>query len=500
LGDSAPDQLSSSQIRDAAFHGIRWTAASRVLSETSTFAAMIVVARLVDPAAFGQVAVVSIVLVLATALFGDGLRVPLVQRASLDRAHVESAMVLALGVGVGLALVTAFVVPPVAAALYDQDTADLFRLAALAFLAAGVTAVAQALFLRRLAFREVAVVDTLTAVLTAAVSVGLAVAGLDATALLLGPIVAQFVAALVLVTIAPVPWPRWHRAEARELVRFGAPTTASGVVGMTSRNIDYAVLATRLDSASVGFYWRGYVLGVEYQRRISAILQQLALPLYARSESTDAMLVLRSHIVRIQTLVIGPLIGGLIVLAPIVVPLVLGSQWHDAVVPTQILAVVGLVSAIETGMGPLLIALGRPGALLRWNIGNLILLAVVVYIAGPHGVVAVCIAVTVLRLFRLGASLALLLRRVVGMPLLTLWNDVAPALTATAVLVAVGFGIAEGAEALELPDWTWGVTFAVLAPVIYLGVLRLAFPSSLVALRDIARRAFSRRGRHAATA
>jgi O-antigen/teichoic acid export membrane protein len=262
---------------------------------------------------------------------------------------------------------------------------------------------------------------------------------------------------------------------------------ASGAVAAISRNIDYAVMATRLDPASVGFYSRGYALGIEYQRRISAILQRLALPLYSRARTLEDKLVLRSRIVRMQSLVIFPLMGGLIVLAPIVVPLVLGPQWDKAVAPTQILAAAGAINAVETGIGPLLLAVGRPGVLLRWNLTNLVLFVAVVWLVAPQGVVAVCVAVALFRVVRLGASLALLVRRIMGIPLRHIWLDVAPPLCATLALLGVGVAVSAAAGAAGLPAWAWAVTFAVTAPFVYLAVLWRVFPEAFAQLGEMAR-------------
>jgi O-antigen/teichoic acid export membrane protein len=447
---------------------------------------VVVAARLVDPAAFGRVAVASIVMLVAGTIFGEGLRVPLVQRRQLERAHVEAAMLIALAGGLAL---TVFVglAAPLTTVLLDQETADLVRLASLAFVLAGPTAVGQALLLRRLAFRTVALVDIVTAVVTAAATVVLAVLGLDATALLLGPIAGQAATAAVLLAITSVPWPHWRRRQLGQLLSFGTPSMASGIVGVVSRNVDYVVLASRMDAATVGFYWRGYATGVEYQRKVSAILQKLALPLYSRSGAIEQKRRLRSQLVRMQSLVIFPIVTSLIVLAPVVVPLVFGPAWEPAVVPTQILAVAGLINAVETGIGPLLLALGRPGALLRWNVGNLIAFGAVAYLAAPLGLVAVCVAVVGFRAIRFGVSLSLIVRRVAGIPAREIWSDVAPPACSSAALLAAGFGLTAGTRGAGWPDAVWAVTFSVVALPLYLLCLGLAFPRAYAQIGDIVR-------------
>jgi O-antigen/teichoic acid export membrane protein len=56
-----------------------------------------------------------------------------------------------------------------------------------------------------------------------------------------------------------------------------------------------------------------------------------------------------------------PAFLGLLLVAPDVIPLVLGSKWEAAIVPIQILCVAGCVRAVQTFVHPTMMALGRPG-------------------------------------------------------------------------------------------------------------------------------------------
>ena len=61
-------------------------------------------------------------------------------------------------------------------------------------------------------------------------------------------------------------------------------------------NVDYLVLTARLSPAAVGYYWRGYMLGVTYPSKISNIMLSIALPLYSRAPDHDEMRRLRLRV------------------------------------------------------------------------------------------------------------------------------------------------------------------------------------------------------------
>ena len=97
--------------------------------------------------------------------------------------------------------------------------------------------------------------------------------------------------------------------------------------------------APRLGAAQAGFYWRGYQLAVEYQRKISAVMTQMAFPVLARTAGAGrAVRAAPPDGAAAVTVLLFPLLALLVLLAPVVVPWLFGPAWEPAVLPTQILA------------------------------------------------------------------------------------------------------------------------------------------------------------------
>src|SRR5205823_2955232 len=111
-----------------------------------------------------------------------------------------------------------------------------------------------------------------------------------------------------------------------------------------------------------------------------------------------------------------PLLAAFVALAPVAVPWVFGSKWAPAVAPAQIMAVAGIGNALVTGTGPLMIAIGRPGILLAWNLAELAAYAVMVFLLAPHGLTTVAIGVATFSAIGVVLTQVVLLRPFVGLP------------------------------------------------------------------------------------
>jgi O-antigen/teichoic acid export membrane protein len=480
------------EIRRAAFSAVRWTGASRVGAELVSLAAMVAMARLLTPADFGLAAVPALLVVVAVQTGQQGIAAPLVQRPEIDEADVRSAAALALAAGAALAIAVWFGAPPLGELLFDDEVGRLLGLTAPAFLLAGAGAAAQARLERRLHFAPVALAGLVRTAGGALVGVALAIGGVDAEALVLGPVAGVAFATLLLLAADRPPAPRWDWPRARSILGFGLPALGGGLAGLGAQNIDYAVLAARLPATSVGLYWRAYTLGVDYQSKLSGVLVQVGLPLYARVAQIEDKRLLRARIVRLQTLILFPLLAGLILLAPWVVPLVFGSQWEEAVVPTQILTVAGMMAAIQAGTGPLLLALGRPGVLLRWNLSKIVVLGAVVWVVAPEGLTALAIAVAGYGVLRGLVGQQLMLRRYAGIEPGAIWRDCLPAIVGAALMLAAGFGLLGALDAAGAADWLTALVVAAVPPLVYLGALSRFFPGALAEL-VAARLVFRRR-------
>lgn len=470
--DRGPDtqgELSSSQLKDAAVSGIRWTTAARVGSEFVTFFSAVVMARLVPPSGFGQALVPTILLTLAVILTFEGYGSALVQRKTVERAHVEAALLASLLTGLVLTLVAAAIGATVAGRFIGGKSAELMVVMSPVFIFAGLGAVSRGLLWRKLDFRLVSVIEVAALTVTSAVGIGLAVAGLDAEAIVLAALAGAAATSLMLVAAAPPPLPRWHRRELREVLRFGLPASGAGLTYVAITNSTLAIVAVRLSATQAGLFWRSFQLGVVYQEKISGIMLRLAFPVYSRTADLAELLRFHERATRIHAAVLLPLLSILIVTAPELVPWVFGPEWAPAVAPVQILAVAGMIAAVLTGYPQILLAAGRPRALLIFNLGLLALYIAVSWLAAPYGITTLAFAVVGIHLVLLVAVYAGLFRGVLGIPVRRLVTDLVPAVVGSAVLLGVALPVAE-----LLRDQHLGTFFVVAGTALSGGLVYLA--------------------------
>jgi PST family polysaccharide transporter/lipopolysaccharide exporter len=473
---SGEHRVSREELREATLAGVRWITAARIAFEAVAVAGAIVLAHLIPPAAFGSFAIVLILPELALSLVNEGLGTPIVQRRELSRRHLEGAVAVGLAGGLILTALTYFLVPLVSDPLFGKEATELFRLYSPVFTVAAVMIVPLAMLQRRLEFRRMGMSEVVSIGVTTATSLTLALLGLDAKALVLGSLAGIAAWALTLFLFASSPRPRWHRREIREIAEVGAPAAGAGLAGIGNRNVDYIILGTQFAAAKVGFYYRAFTLGVEYERKISGIVTRIAFPVYSRTEDLDHMRSVRRRIVRLNATLIFPLLAFFVVVAPVLVPWLFGARWSPAVLPAQILAVAGMAVMVKNTVDPLILAAGRPRALLAFNFCELAVYAAVLVLAASGGsLVVVCAAVAAFRVVALLASYRFLLGRVAGISVRELIGDAGPALAGCLALLGVAFPVRAAIDMATVPTLA---VCGLAAGAAYVAALRLISPAA----------------------
>lgn len=488
--DEHNESRGRAELLEAAVAGVRWITLARGLSEVLGLATMVVLAHLIAPAEFGKFVIALIVQELALSIMGESVGNAVVQRPTVRAAHLKVAQVICLGLALALTAITlvaaAFVVPP----LFGSETADLVRLIIPVYFVVAIGTVPVAILQRQLSFARIGAIQISGLVVRSLGAVALALVGLDAEALVLAALASALVATALAIAWARPPLPGLSPRAARELAGFGVPAGFAALSWIGFRNADYSIVGARLGLGATGIYWRAFQLGVEYQKKVSAILYQIAFPLLSRTASVDEMFALRLRMVRLLAVIVLPLLVGLAVLAPVLIPWLFGTRWEAAVIPTQVLAVAGAATLITDAVGTTLLAAGRPRSLLWYGWAHFGAYASAILLVAPLGVIAVSVAASCVTVVFLLIAYGVLLRDFLERPLVQLWRDLRPALVASALAAAVGIPLSAAGTALDVPPLAQVVGVVAATAPVYLLTLRRFFPASWHDLALIARRVF----------
>lgn len=379
-----------------AARGAAWTATAQLGGQLVLLAANVVLARVLMPADFGTASLALVIAVLITAVNQLGLVAAVIQRREITRNHYVTAFTTSIisSAVFGLALFAGAV--PVAHLLRNPGLVPVLRLYSLLLPLGAIAAIQSALLARHLMFRPMAKAALAARLSGGITSIVLALAGCGVMSIAWGYIVLNAVNAIVLLPVAarvmrPSLGFSWRAF--RELFGYGAGIMGMNLLNQLSVNADVVLVGRILGSVSLGFYSVAVQLASYLPTRLSAMLDTVTFPAFARVQD-DAQR-LRAAYLRLlgyTALVIAPVMVALAVAAPDVVRVVYGNRWSPAIVLLQVLAAYGLVNGLSWPWQLVYKAQGRSGRLLLMTAGQVVALVLAVGLGSRFGVVGVAAA------------------------------------------------------------------------------------------------------------
>lgn len=367
----------------------------------------VVLARLLLPEHFGVVALAGVLVAGAQIGVHFGMTEAIIQGDGPTEARLASAFWWNVAVGVALAATLALVAWPAAALFGEPALAPVLAALGLTLPIAAAAAILQARFVRRLAFKVVAMRVLGANLVGGVVGIALAAAGAGVWALV-GQQLANMSTALVVLIVAD-PWrpkPVVDRAELRALIRFALPTVGTQLSRFAGKKLDVPMLALFLPAAAIGHYFLATRLIFALAMATCYTIASITLPVLSRLR--DDLPAFREATVRtfwLTSALCLPAGLGLALIAEPLVSGVFGGRWAPSILPVQLLAGFSIFYALGVTAGQVMIAAGMPGLLLRLTLINTATFLLVVAIAAPFGLAAVALAGGLVNLLMLPAYL-----------------------------------------------------------------------------------------------
>ncbi len=244
----------------------------------------------------------------------------------------------------------------------------LLRVLGLMVLLVPFRAIPLALLDRNLNLGRQAAAHVLCSVVQASLVLGLALAGAGYWALAAGAMTARVLEVVVLSYAAG--WrPRltWPAAGSGELLKFGIHASLASLLWFVYSNSDFAIVGKLAGATALGYYALAFQLISLPVQKLTANTNQIVYPVFCRLRHDPALL--RDWYLRLTVLLgfLGmPAMAGMALVAEDGFALVLGPRWQPAVLPFQLLSVVGILMVYGVSLPPLLNALGRPDVNVRY--------------------------------------------------------------------------------------------------------------------------------------
>lgn len=440
--DSAtPTEVS---LRSRSVLGVMWTAAHVWSVRLMSAVAFIVVGRQLEPAEFGVVALASGVIAILFALTESGLTAYIVRHPSPDETVLRTAFWCSLAFGTGLCLALLAAAGVIASVFDEPNLSPVLRWLSMSIVFGAVATVPAALLQRDMRFRALAGRGAAATLVGSILAIVLAIMGAGVWALVAQALVAALIGAvLAWVTARWRPGFTFDADQARRMLKFGSQVLSIDLLLQARDRGEEFVLAATATATTLGYWSVATRLIKLLQDTGSLVIGTVATPAFSKLQGDRERLARAYEASMAATgVIIFPTMLFLAASSEHVVPLVLGEQWATTAEVAQIAAVTAAVGVFSYFDRTVFVAVGRLRAELVLALMIVSSHLLIVFLAAPHGLMVMAMALLLRALATLPVR-QLVLRRVARIPLSSLVPSMRVFLAAlvmgAAVMVSVHF-------------------------------------------------------------
>lgn len=405
-------------LRQKTFSAVRWTTFSALFRVGLQLLQLAVLARLLAPADYGLMAMVSVVLGFTALLSDMGVNSAFVQKQDVSDAQRSSLYWLNVGVSVALALLLMLLSPAVAWLMNEPRLVPLLLVASSSL---WITALGQQVRMaaeKALNFRPVVILEVAAALLGFVVAVLAAWLGWGVWALVAGSLTGAVVGTAGAWLFMSSDWrPGWHFVwgEVRPFLRFGGALVANHLVNQVNSSIDLLLGGRLLGATALGLYSVPRNLCLQIQFMINPIVTRVGFPMIAQVQhDLPRVRAIYLKTMNMTASVNAPIYLGVAFFAPEVVALMLGNQWHEAAPLLRILAVWGMFRSLGNPVGSLLFGMGKVGLSLKWNLSLTAVVIPALWLGAHWGTMGLALTMTGLMVLLYVPGWYVLIRPVCG--------------------------------------------------------------------------------------
>ena len=366
--------------------GAAWLMSFKLLDKSIGLISTLVLVRILTPSDFGLVAMAMSVVALLELMGAFGFDSALIQRQDTARSHFDTAWTFNVMFGASIAVLLLALAAPAADFFREPRLALMLPALAIGAVFTGFENIGTVAFRKELNFRRefrflltkrlAAFVITITAALTLQ----------SFWALIIGIVAGKFMAVFISYRLHPYR-PQFSLAARADLFNFSKWLFISNLIQfLHGRSTDF-ILGRTVGSYGLGVYNLAAEIAAMPSTELIAPLNRAVYPAYAQlSKSHDKLIARFLEVYGLICLMSFPVAVGLYCLAGLVVNLLLGPQWQDAIPIMQILGLCGLIGALQGNMYVVMSAMGQPKANTLLSGGLLVVtLPAVIYASINYG-------------------------------------------------------------------------------------------------------------------
>ena len=353
-----------------AFKNFLWRFAERSGAQIIQFVVFILLARILEPEAFGTIALLMVFIAVLQVFINSGFGTALIQKKDTDDTDFSSVFYFNISMCIFLYVLMFFSAPFIASFYKDLSLIPLIRVLALLFIISGVRNIQQAYVSKNMLFKKFFFSTLGGTIISALIGVGMAYKGYGVWALVIQAVTKEAIDTLILwVTVDWRPKLLFSLERLKGLFSFGWKMLISGLIDTVYNNLRQLIIGKMYTRIDLAFYNKGNAIPNLVITNINSSISSILLPVMSKEQDNiEKVKNITRKSIQLSTYIIAPIMVGMGVTSYSFVPLLLTEKWLPCIPFLWVFCFTYTFYPIHTANLSAIQALGRSDLFLKLEI------------------------------------------------------------------------------------------------------------------------------------
>ncbi len=386
-----------SKIIDDTITGVKWTTVERFFQQGIQFIIGIVLARLLTPADFGVIGMLTIFITISQTFIDGGFTNALIRKLKCDESDYTTAFYFNVVVGFVCYFILYVISPYVALFFKTPALCELLKILAFTVLVNSFSIVQIARLTRFLDFKTQAIATIVAVLLSGSIGIYLANAGYGPWALVGQTVSAAIIKCTILwIYTKWIPKFTFSVESFVDMFNFGSKLLTSNLINSIYAHLTTIIIGRFYSSKDLGVYSRGQQFAHLPSMTITDVLGKVTFPILSKLQDDDSRLVaVYRRYIRITSMVIFFFMCLLIAISKPLILIILTDKWINSVIYLQLFSFAYMFEHISKLNLNLLQVKGRSDLYLKLELIKKTIAISLMLLSVKFGVVYICLSIVV---------------------------------------------------------------------------------------------------------
>ncbi|MEA5127266.1 MAG: lipopolysaccharide biosynthesis protein [Proteiniphilum sp.] len=362
-------------LKNKTLKGVRWSFIDNIAGSGITFLVGLVLARLLSPAEFGIIGMITIFIAISNSIVDSGFSNALIRKLDASDKDYNTVFIFNLGISLLLYLLLYAGAPAISRFFNEPQLVPVTRVVGLVLVCNALGIIQRTLLVKAVNFKTQAKISIIASSGSGIIGIGMALYGLGVWSL-----VAQQVSRQLLNSLFLWIFNRWRPAiqfsinSFKELFGFGSKLMLSGIINTVYQNIYYLVIGKFYSPSQLGQYTRAEQFNNIFSQNLTTVVQRVSYPVLSSIQNEEErLLVAYRKVIKTTMMVTFACMLGMAAIAKPMILILIGEKWLPAVTYLQIMCFAGMLYPLHAINLNILQVKGRSNLFLKLEIYKKIL-------------------------------------------------------------------------------------------------------------------------------